>query len=261
MIVVPDPDDPGCANVLVDVEIEGHQYRCHLDTGSARTNLVADEYLADLPATGQHTSGAAFSASTDDLVAIPGLTLGPLTTDPIDVVRIQPGPGRSSLLGLDVLGRHCCRFRFDAGILELSSSPDLAAGLPLQLDDHGHLYVQLSCGDVSASACWDSGSGITLVDEAFRQAHPDLFTEAGTTVGMDGSGTRVEVARYLMAGPVIGGVQFAPSPVAVFDLGPMNERLQYPMEVVVGYPTYRQADWLFDVPASRWAAPQLLPGS
>ncbi len=63
-----------------------------------------------------------------------------------------------------------------------------------------------------------------------------------------------------MAGPVIGGVQFASSLVAVFDLGPMNERLQYLMEVVVGYPTYRQADWLFDVPASRWAAPQLLPG-
>jgi hypothetical protein len=52
-----------------------------------------------------------------------------------------------------------------------------------------------------------------------------------------------------MAGPVIGGAQFAPSLVAVFDLAPMNQGVQYPMEIVVGYPTYRQADWPFDVPA------------
>jgi hypothetical protein len=258
MIVVPDPDDLGCADVLVDADIDGRPYRCHLDTGAARTTLVSDDYLAGLAPSGQDSSSAAFSSATEDLVTIPRLSIGPLSAGPLDVQRIEPAPGRASLLGMDVLGLHCCRFRFDAQVLELTSSPDNDAGLPLQVDDRGHLYVQLSCGDVSASACWDSGAGITLVDEAFRRAHPALFTEAGTTVGMDGNGQPAETPLYMMAGPVIGGVQFAPSLAAVFDMTAVNQGVQYPMDIVVGYPTYQQAEWLFDVPARRWAAPKLL---
>jgi hypothetical protein len=27
---------------------------------------------------------------------------------------------------------------------------------------------------------------------------------------------------------------------------------EYPMDLILGYPTLRQADWLFDFPAKRW---------
>jgi Aspartyl protease len=259
IIVVPDPDDPGCADVRVDIEIDGHPYRCELDTGAARTTLVCDAYLAGLPVRGLDVSAGAFSASSQDLVTIPGLTVGPLSTGSLDVARIEPGSGRSSLLGMDVLGQHCCHFRFDAGFLKLHASPCPAAGLPLPVDNRGHLYMRLNWGDVSGSGCWDSGAGITLVDAGFRQAHPRLFTETGTTVGTDGSGTQAVTPLCLMAGPVIGGVQFGSSQVAVIDMAPMNQDAESPMDMVVGYPTYRQADWIFDVPARRWAAPELLP--
>ena len=32
----------------------------------------------------------------------------------------------------------------------------------------------------------------------------------------------------------------------------MNSTLEYPMDLILGYPTIRQADWLFDFPARRW---------
>jgi hypothetical protein len=62
-----------------------------------------------------------------------------------------------------------------------------------------------------------------------------------------------------MSGPMIAGVQFGPSLAAVIDMAPMNHGLQYPMDMIVGYPTYRQAEWLFDVPARRWQPPRLIP--
>jgi hypothetical protein len=263
-MVIPDRDTPGCADIKIDITVAGRPYRCELDTGAPRTTLVADEYLASLPVTGRERSGGAFAARDEDLVTIPGLTAGPLTAGPLsagplDVARIEPGPHRSSVLGMDVLGRHCLLFRFAAGVLELAESPSPAADLPLTVGDRGHLYVELSWDGVTASACWDSGAGITLVDAAFRRAHPDLFTPAGTTPGTDSTGTRSEETPvYLMAGPVIGGVPFGSSLVAVIDMGPMNRGLTDPMDVIAGYPTYRQADWLFDVPARRWGAPQLL---
>jgi hypothetical protein len=258
IIVVPDPDTPGCADVKIDIEVAGRTYRCELDTGAARTTLVSDDYLASLPAAGQDASASAFSARTDDLVRIPGVAVGPVVTGELEVARIAPGPGRSSLLGMDVLGRYCCRFRFDAGLLELTGSPDPAAARPLRVDDRGHFYVEPRWDEVGASACWDSGAGITLVDEGFYLAHPRLFEAAGTTTGSDNTGRRAETPVHLMAGPVIAGVQFGPSLAAILDMGPMNDGLQYPMEMVIGYPACRQADWLFDVPARRWQAPELV---
>jgi hypothetical protein len=260
IIVVPDEDTPGCADVKIDIEVSGRSYRCELDTGAARTTLLSDEYLASLPVSGRDFSAGAFSASTDELVRIPGLSASSLVAGEIDVVRLAPGPGRSNLLGMDVLGRYCCWFRFEAGVLELTDSPDPAASLPLRVDDRGHLYVEPSWNEVSASACWDSGAGITLVNESFYLAHQELFEAAGTTTGSDNSGRRAQTPVHTMAGPVIGGVQFGPSLVAVLDLGPVNAGLQYPMDMIIGYPAYRQADWLFDVPARRWRAPALVPG-
>jgi Aspartyl protease len=258
IIVVADPDTPGCADVKVDIEVDGRRYRCELDTGAARTTLASDEYLASLPACGSDRSARAFSARTDDLVTILGLAVGPLSVGPVEVARVPAGPDQRCLLGMDVLGRYCCRFRFDAGILELTDSPDPAATLPLQVSDRGHLYVTPRWAGISASACWDSGAGITLVDQSFHRAHPHLFAEAGTTVGRDGSGASFETPVYLMSGPMIGGVQFGPSLAAVIDMSAMNHGLQYPMDMIVGYPTYRQAEWLFDVPGRGWQAPRLM---
>jgi hypothetical protein len=221
---------------------------------------VSDEYLAALPASGQDSSAGAFSARTDDLVRIPGLAIGAEVTGALDVARIAPSPGRSSLLGMDVLGRYCCRFRFDAGLLELRASPETAATDPLRVDDRGHLYVEPKWNEIGASACWDSGAGITLVDEGFYLAHPDLFEAAGSATGSDNSGHRAQTSVHVMAGPVIAGVQFGPSLAAVLDMSPMNDGLQYPMDMIIGYPACRQADWLFNVPARRWQPPALVRG-
>ena len=52
-----------------------------------------------------------------------------------------------------------------------------------------------------------------------------------------------------MSGPVIGGRPFAPHKVAIVDMTAANATVERPMDLVLGYPTYSQADWLFDFPA------------
>ena len=39
----------------------------------------------------------------------------------------------------------------------------------------------------------------------------------------------------------------------IFVESGVNSTLEYPMDLILGYPTIRQADWLFDFPARRWA--------
>jgi len=258
MLIHPDPDDPNCADIMVDAAIGGRPYRLRLDTGAARTQLLADDYLAQLTALGPDTSAGAFGQPHDrDIITIGDLTIGDLPVPPLDVVRVD-APGQQNLLGMDVLRRHRCEFRFDDDVLVLDGAPAPRTSLDLQLDDRGHVYIELGWDTLTASACWDSGAGITVVDQAFRLLHPELFSDAGRAAGTDSTGAQFAATTFTLTGPVIAGIAFPPSKVAVIDLSPLNRELEFPMDLIAGYPLLRQASWLFDFPARRWAAPELL---
>jgi predicted aspartyl protease len=208
LVVVPDPDDPECADVLVDVTVDGRRYRMVLDTGAAHTHLVADARTAELPVVTSADSAGALAAGRDDLVRVSGLEVGPIRVDSLDVVRV-PGdqPGGRHLLGMDVLAPWSIGVRLAAGRLEIAADdgPDPPAEprdeQELEMDARGHSYVALRWPGASARACWDTGAGITVVDESFAQAHPQLFADAGSAYGMDSTGAQVETPIQTVAGP------------------------------------------------------------
>lgn len=258
--LVPDHDAPDTGNVLVEATVHGRPYELKLDSAAPRTGLVTDDYLAALPARGRHSSGGA-SGQTEhgDLVMVPALSAGDLATGPVTVVRAKPFPGRQHLLGLDLIGQHCCEFRFSSAELRLSESPDARACLDLQRGRSGHIYLDLVWGAISASAVWDCGSSITLIDAAFAATYPERFEPAGEATGTDATGATVCTPLVTMDGPVIAGVHFAPSTGAIFDLTAMNQGVDLPVTVIAGVPLLRQADWLFDLPAGRYAPPRPAP--
>jgi hypothetical protein len=252
LIIEPDLDDPGCATVLVDASIAGRPYRLVLDTGAARTQLETDEYTSGLPPAGENSSHAAFGGQvTDPVVTITDLAAGPLRVATLDVTR--GGRGLGNLLGMDVLGRHRCHFRLDAGVLDMEAPPGARAEHELLMSRRGHVYVEVHWPGVSASACWDTGSGATLVNRGFWLGHRELFEQIGTSAGTDGQGRRAETPLLLMAESVIGQRTFGRHQAVAVDLSGVNRTVDYPMDLILGYPTIRQADWLFDFPARRWA--------
>jgi predicted aspartyl protease len=250
LIIEPDQDEPSFASVYVDGTIAGRRYRFILDTGAARTRLPRDEYTATLPSAGTDSSAGAFGVETrDPLVTVTDLTAGPLRAARLDVGLTGNGP---NLLGMDVLGEHRCVFRCDAGLLAVDEPARTEASLDLLVGERGHPYVDLCWPGATARAVWDTGAGPTLVNRDFWLAHPDLFEEAGSASGTDSTRTQMETPLLRMAGPVIGGRQFDTHLVVAVDLSAANSALDHPMDLIVGYPTIRQTDWLFDFPARRW---------
>jgi hypothetical protein len=252
LIIEPDPDDPDFASVLVDATVAGRPYRLVLDTGAARTQLDADDYTLSLTAVREDRSSAAFGGQvTDPVVTVTELAAGPLRVPALDVTRSEHRLGNR--LGMDVLGQHRWHFRLAAGVLDLAA-PGHETRHELLLGRRGHPYVEVSWpGGVSGLACWDTGAGATVVNRAFWLDHPDLFEPIGTSVGTDGHGEQAETPLLLVAGPVIGQRAFGRHKAVAVDLSGVNSTLDYPMDLILGYPTIRQADWLFDFPARRWA--------
>jgi len=254
LIVEPDPDDPECAEVMVDGSIAGRPYRFLLDTGAARTHVVADDFTTNLAKYGKHNSSGVFAVASNPLVTLPELVVGPMAGSSVDAVLVDATqPGAQNLLGMDVLKGHRCHFLFDSETLAIEAAREVDGMRPLHMDDVSHPYVEVSWPDVTAHSVWDSGAGITIVDQAFWLKHPDLFEEAGTSVGTDATGMQVETAMFVMAETEIGGEWFARHRVAVVDLSRANATLDQPMDLILGYTTLRQANWLFDFPAKRWA--------
>jgi predicted aspartyl protease len=253
LIIEAEPDDPGCATVMVDGTVAGRPYRFILDTGAARSQLEADEYTSTLQARPGESSWGAFASHCDPLVTVTDVVVGPLRVATLDVTRVSPVPQRpGSLLGMDVLRRCRCLFRLQAAVLDVEAPADGQAGRELRMDSRGHVYVKVSWPGVAGQACWDTGAGITVVNRDFWLAHRRLFEEIGTSAGTDATGATVETPVVLVAEAVIGGRSFGRHKAAVVDLSQVNRTLELPMDLILGYPALRQADWLFDFPARRW---------
>jgi hypothetical protein len=253
LAVTPDVDDSDCADVSVDGTIAGRPYRFILDTGARRSQVVADAFILSLPAEGAEKSRGALGNSRNELVRLPALAVGPLHAEDLLASLVAADqPGARNLIGMDVLRTAICEFRFSTSELVIHAEPEEGDWSPLWLDDVAHPYVDVSWGEVGASAVWDSGAGVTVVDQAFYHRHPDLFTPGGTSLGTDATGAEVATDMAMIAGAVIGGAAFHPHKVAIVDLSAANDGLARPMELILGYPALRQADWCFDFPRQRW---------
>ncbi|HET9896165.1 MAG TPA: aspartyl protease family protein [Streptosporangiaceae bacterium] len=252
LIIEADPDDPDCAAVMVDGTVAGRPYRFILDTGAARTQLEADEYTSTLEVVRDGSGSGVFASQSDPVVTVTDVTVGPLRVATLDVGRVSPGrPHLRNLLGMDVLRRCRCLFRLESAVLDVEA-PAGYAGRDLRTDSLGHIYVDVRWPGVTARACWDTGAGITVVNRDFWRANPHLFQEIGTTTGTDATGATLETPLVLLTQAVIGGRLFGTHKAAVVDLSHPNSTVELPMDMILGYPALRQADWLFDFPASRW---------
>lgn len=250
LVLAPDPDEEGCAAIVVAERLGGADRLFLLDTGAAVTGLVRDELTDGLVAVGTHDSGGVFGPTTADMVRLEALSVGPISLGQLDVCLLAPeSPVQQNLLGMDVISRASWRLEFSEGALEIETAPrGEPAGLRLERYENGQPGVEVDFGEARATAVWDSGAGMTVVDAGFCARHPGLFELIGSATGTDSGGRGLESALAEMAPCTIGGSRFPSSKVAVVDLGAVAATSDRPLEMILGYSTFHHADWSFDFP-------------
>jgi len=251
--IVPDPDDDQCAMVQAIGFVNGLETRFMVDSGAARTQVVNSPGLHFGEAVATHSSNGVFGASTRSVHRLDHLVVGDLTWQQIDVVVEEPGEHIMPLLGMDLLGQYSLTFDFARAELHLDERVIAEATFPIWRGAGGHLYVEAQLGDTVAHCVWDSGAGMTVVDETFWRANQDHFSELGTSEGIDATGATQNTGLYELRGLRLADRDFAPHHVAVVDLSHVNATLERPMNFILGFPTLRQATWWFDVEQNRWA--------
>lgn len=248
--VVPDPDDPDQALPFVDIAVDGTVTRALLDSGSARTT-VAPPVNAVVRESGASGGTGAFGVRCDDAAKGEEWTttvrLGDRTLKDV-AIDVRTGAGGRDVLGQDVLARFCCEYRFRDRELRLDGASLGTDAHPIQLGENGHVYLDLEWppSGITASAVFDTGASVTVVDLAFAEAHPELFTQSGTSRGTDSTGATRETPMVQMTGPRLLGRDFDDTTAALVDLGPVNQTIQRRMDLIIGWPVLRQAIWTID---------------
>lgn len=252
LVVEPDPDDADCAVLCVDGEIAGRACRFILDTGAARSQVVADGNTLRPAQAQPGVATGVFGSSPTSTAVVPEVRVGAVVAVDLEVHLVTPDhPLPRNLLGLDVLSSHSLALDFDRGTVTFDEpAPERAVPQPLQLGDHSHPHVDVRWGDVTGRAVWDTGAGMTIVSTDFWRAHPELFTWTGTTTGTDANGQQQETPTYVVHGCDIAGLPFRSHPIAVVDLAQMGAT---GIDLILGYTTMCQANWHVDFPRRTWA--------
>jgi hypothetical protein len=253
--LVPDEDEPGLFLPFVPVELDGVVGEALLDSGASRSKLV-DRPGLRLDEASWPSSVGAFGSELPVLGRTSvSCRLADLDVGTVDAVVVPADhPGHRDLIGQDVLGRYRCGFSLADGLLTLDG-PSPRDTHAVHITDRGHVYLDLSWADgpAAASAVFDTGASITVVDEAFARRHAHLFTPVGVSTGTDAAGVEAETPMALMKGPRILGMQLAEARVAIVDLAVANGTLDRPMDIGLGWTVISQCDWFIDHPAARAA--------
>jgi predicted aspartyl protease len=250
--IVPDPEDPTGAELWVEAELNGVPTPFLLDTGARRTTLARSSAAQQLPRTGTENSGGVFGSVASELVHVSQLRFGPVVIADTEVA-VHPTGAVRNVLGMDVLGLRPWELRFSDATLRFDPPPANMPGQVLARDVGGHLYVDVSCESVAVIGVWDTGAGITVLDEAFADAHADLLCDIGAEVGTDVNGTAVSTPVATLAPCRIGGLEFASSRVAIVNLSSANAAVDRHVDAILGYPLLSQADWFFDPRGGHWS--------
>jgi hypothetical protein len=223
--------------------------------------VLYDDYTGAFASAEKHTSSGVFASGSQDLITVPSVTVGPISRSDFTLARAAQGDtGRQNMIGMDLLKDLRCHFRFDERRVEVEEDAGEggAAFEELFLDQRAHPYISVRLGDVIATAVWDTGSGMTVVDTNFIARAPGFFAAAGQSTGTDSTGAQQETPMYMMAAATIGGYTFPTQRVAAIDLSRVNATLERPMDLGIGYNLYSKAHWLFDFPRRRWRITKML---
>lgn len=241
---VPDPEVPGCADVVVSVEVDGRAMRAVLDTGVLGTLLI-DLPSSARPVGSRETSGL-FGTEVVTEWEVSDVRIGALRADVLTVGRIDGGSGRQSVVGLDLLSTG--PWQLDLSSRTLLTGEPLLRGVAYRPTRHGRILTEMRWPTATATALWDTGAGITLIDRRFADAHPSLFEHAGSTRTTDIVGSQGDLELAHISGYEIDGNPFAGHIVAIADLPEIPDHI----DAAIGFPTISQARWTVDMPSHRW---------
>jgi hypothetical protein len=248
------PSDSGEA--FIACIFDGDRRLCFVDTGSAMTLLAGPEALStNTNRETFHFQGASGIPHEAEIIKIHSATVDGVEFRDVKLGRIEAQDGVKSALGLDLLGRQPFSVSFRRGpSLHLAPLKPRKVLSTLKVGAHRLFCIPVAIGETDTFAMWDTGAGMTVVDEAFITAHPAKFKRTDDfQTATDGAGNSLPVKSYRMKKMKVGGRTFRNLRVVSTDLSVLRGSGNPPVDAVIGFNLIRKCDWYFNSGEKVWS--------
>lgn len=233
--------------LFVPCNIDGHDFRCNVDTGARRSTVANDAFFKNYPIIRktriQGASGATMSAS---IVNVQSWKVGTRELNAVQAWRISPK--KKTILSLPQIGMDVMNsktllldFRKKEMSFDLPAPPNLS---PMTLDEDYLPAVDVEIGPETVTALFDTGNAITLVDSSLLKKHPELFDKGDVTkaTDVDAIDTETNMQFRWLKDMKIDGVSFQGMWVGVLNLSSVSSKAL----VVLGFNAMTRKNWFFD---------------
>ncbi len=243
------PTGPDQLLATLDVEIDGVEREFLLDTGAVRTSLLNDPVAAKYPSVGEHPGqGVAGRVTACALIQPERLRFGHQVFPDPTIARCN-----QSLFGLDFLGRQAFQVDlFGRELKILSGLPDGVVTEPIRVLEAGHYALSVKFGENSASAVFDTGASVTVIDADFVRKHPESFSLVRDEPGFDALGNKIESKIYNCSSFQVGKLHMENVEVAATEFGPSFQKGMQGAVAILGNNIIVHGVWSFEGSTSRW---------
>jgi hypothetical protein len=251
--VRPGPFKSGKA--YISCGFDGIQQNCFLDTGSAMT-LVAGREFSGYGSTGNFQFKSASEKPRDvETILIHRTRIDDLSFANITVGRLGGTKGLESSIGIDFIGRQPFSLQFrNTPSLQLNPTPPQQTNSGLSVDPHRLLSVPMACNGQAIRGLWDTGTGVTAIDQAYIKMHPEEFEITKDYMqGTDGTGHSMLVKAFEARKITIGSRTFRNVKIVAVDLSLLRKHVNREIQAVIGFNLIRKADWFFDPEKKNWS--------
>jgi predicted aspartyl protease len=246
----------GSGQFFLISNFDGQNLEQFIDTGSTFTSLPWSLF-SNYPKTGSTNSkGLANNQNQHDKISIQKVSIAGHILNSFEAIRLKDQSKMIPTLGIDAF--QSSNFIFDPKHKELSFLKTNTFGespaFSLEIGKRGHILLKTCIENYSYNAIWDTGAGLTTIDENMIKKSPDNFEYLQTTEGDDCNESSLSLKLYRAKIITIGNLSFKNLDVLVHDFQPVSEALGEQVDLALGFNAIIQKKWLFNLVEKTWTA-------
>lgn len=245
--------------------VNGQSEKFFLDTGSARSILLTNANNRTLPAQGTAGfTGFSLEPHSCDWIKVDSFGIGGIHFSKSPFLRCEKVAHDMNNIGVDYFRHSILTLSFEKAHFSLRDPlPKHLATYTLRMNKAGLIMMPVQVGNQSVETVFDTGCGLTVIDEAVIKAHPEDFEPVMADV--NGQNKQVEAPFYDATGKNFPALLYTGKHLKVGDIELNNvlmavapfskeqkERIEASM--ILGANAILAANWYFDFKRKVWGS-------
>jgi hypothetical protein len=247
--------------IFMDCSFDGKQTPCELDTGSGRNiTVLNNDFFNRYPVIGHaKTGGMSGGLQSVDIIQISDFRVDsiPFGSQRIErEARSRCDNGLSApVIGWVALASRSLELSFSDKNPHAIIDGRLPRGIfPFKFSMDKDILLPAKVSGQETTAMFDTGAGLTVIDENIIANHPENFMFVEEYPASDINCQTAQTKIYKAKSIEIGNRQFSNVYVLAMDFRFIQGILKLPdLHLIIGTNMITQADWSFDFVHKRWS--------